>query len=333
MTFCCPRCRGALDASESAYHCAVCAADYPVLLGIPDFRVFPDPYLDIVADRDRGRVLAEQSARTDFAGLLEHYWSTAGDTPATLWRRYVRNDLVGVARGEALLSAVERELKAPLRDRRSAVDLGCRSGGLLVAAARRGLAAVGVDIAFRWLVVAKKRLDEAGISAPLVCCCAQFLPFEEASVDLVLAGNVLEHTPDPQRLLSEAHRVLRPGGTVFGIACNRYSLGPEPHVRLLGVGFLPRRSMSTYVRWRSGRPYPPIRLPSAAELRRLLVRAGFQGLRLGAADVAPEEQHGLGMAERGLLRLYRWLLRRRSLRPALLLFGPLLQFSGVRTDS
>jgi len=38
------------------------------------------------------------------------------------------------------------------------------------------------------------------------------LPFPNASFDIVYAGNVLEHTEDPLKVVEEAIRVLRPGG-------------------------------------------------------------------------------------------------------------------------
>jgi SAM-dependent methyltransferase len=38
------------------------------------------------------------------------------------------------------------------------------------------------------------------------------LPFPDATFDIVYAGNVLEHTMEPQKVLEEAVRVLRPGG-------------------------------------------------------------------------------------------------------------------------
>jgi SAM-dependent methyltransferase len=38
------------------------------------------------------------------------------------------------------------------------------------------------------------------------------LPFSDGSFDVVYAGNVLEHTEDPIMVLTEAVRVLRPGG-------------------------------------------------------------------------------------------------------------------------
>jgi len=39
-----------------------------------------------------------------------------------------------------------------------------------------------------------------------------FLPFSDASFDVVYSGNVLEHTENPGQVLKEAVRVLRPGG-------------------------------------------------------------------------------------------------------------------------
>ena len=46
----------------------------------------------------------------------------------------------------------------------------------------------------------------------IVAACGEDLPFEDQSFDIVYSANVLEHTQDPMRVLSEALRVLRPGG-------------------------------------------------------------------------------------------------------------------------
>ena len=48
-----------------------------------------------------------------------------------------------------------------------------------------------------------------------VICDAHDLPFEDGSMDGVMSQWVLEHVVDPERVVSEIHRVLRPGGAVY----------------------------------------------------------------------------------------------------------------------
>ncbi len=48
-----------------------------------------------------------------------------------------------------------------------------------------------------------------------IVCDAADLPLEDASVDVVLDVSVLEHVPDPARVVAEIRRVLRPGGRVY----------------------------------------------------------------------------------------------------------------------
>ncbi|MBX9701278.1 MAG: class I SAM-dependent methyltransferase [Acetobacteraceae bacterium] len=46
-------------------------------------------------------------------------------------------------------------------------------------------------------------------------CDAHDLPFPDGSFDLVVAVAVLEHVADPQRVVAEIWRVLKPGGKVY----------------------------------------------------------------------------------------------------------------------
>lgn len=55
------------------------------------------------------------------------------------------------------------------------------------------------------------------------------LPFDDASFDTVINVQVLEHTPQPQHLLNEIGRVLRPGGILILSAPFSFRLHEEPH--------------------------------------------------------------------------------------------------------
>ena len=50
------------------------------------------------------------------------------------------------------------------------------------------------------------------------------LEFGDGTFDVVVAAELLEHLREPRRLVEEAARVLRPGGTIAGSVPNAYRL-------------------------------------------------------------------------------------------------------------
>jgi SAM-dependent methyltransferase len=285
-----------------------------VVLGIPDFRLEGDPYLNREADRAKALRLAEEYDRLDLRGLVERYWSLTPDTPPEMARRFTEHTLAGRSRGEAWLAG-----RQPAGD---VLEIGCRGGGLLVALAAGGARAVGIDMALRWLVVAKKALEEAGLTAGLCCCHGERLPFPPAAFDGVLAENVLEHSPDPGALLAGMHYALRPGGIGRGTTWNRFAPLPEPHVRLWGVGWLPRPWARRYVPWR-GRGEYRVRLLSAPGTSRLLRSSPFGG---GTVRPAPLSTAQLGQRARLPLAFYDAIRRTPLLRSLLLAAAPVLEW-------
>lgn len=102
---------------------------------------------------------------------------------------------------------------------RRVLDIGCRDGALTRYYAA-GNEVVGLDIDRRALGVCAQEL---GIEARWADF-NQGLPFDDAYFDVVVAGEVLEHSISPALLVAEIARVLRPEGTFIGSVPNAFRL-------------------------------------------------------------------------------------------------------------
>lgn len=82
------------------------------------------------------------------------------------------------------------------------------------------------DLAEGNLVFTTERLRHEGVRQSVEPLLMQGprLPLPDGSVDVVTLFQVLEHTPEPERLLDEVARVLRPGGSALISVRNRHSL-------------------------------------------------------------------------------------------------------------
>lgn len=326
----CPHCRGDLETrGEEELACRGCARRFPVIAGIPDLRIFSDPYIDIEADRAKARSLAAHLADHDFAGLLGYYYSTTSVVPPRDARRYTRGLLAAADRAEGAIEAWTHA--GPPAGNRAFLEIGCGTAPLLVAASRRFTRVVGVDIALRWLVVARKRLEEAGVAATLICACAEALPLADDSFDVVASDSALEVVKDQRATLAEAHRVLHPGGRFWITTPNRWSLGPDPHVGTWAAGYLPERVVFRRVLREGGIP-PQRRLLSLSTLRGLLRESGFSDPVCFPPDVSERQRRGLSLPLRAAAAAYR-LARHGPLKAALLRIGPLISAVATRQEA
>ncbi|HUG37725.1 MAG TPA: methyltransferase domain-containing protein, partial [Candidatus Limnocylindrales bacterium] len=233
--FCCPSCRGPLASHSAGYDCRGCQRRYPIVGGIPDFRLFPDPYISFEDEHDKARRLSEEAARVSFEALVRFYWDITPDVPRPMAERFIHYAVTGEERAGPCLATMDAQVGGRWTGARC-LEVGCGTGGFLAAAQEQFGALVGADIALRWLVVARKRLAAARNPILLVCCSAEKLPFPDGTFDAVVGLHVLEHAADPQAILCETVRTLTADGWCYFSTPNRFSLGPEPSVRVWGVG-------------------------------------------------------------------------------------------------
>jgi SAM-dependent methyltransferase len=333
----CPHCGG--DVSPGDFQCksAGCSRRFRSLLGIPDLRIAQDAAVDYEQDWTLACSLAEAYPAASFRDLLER-----------LWQARVRQELVTRERAEMRMAQIQRtRLKhtqdmdhtgwlanlVPMDARSRVLDLGCGPGGFLLQASRAFGSAAGIDISMAWLVICRKRLETERIPALLVCACAERLPFRQDTFDLVIAFDTLEHVADRDRMVGEAHRVVRPGRIVVCTTPNRFSLSAEPHHKVWGVGLLPRAWMSGYVRWRTGHDFGFTYPLSIIDVRRLFARHFAAGCRIVVPELWGEDVQNFSPAKRFAARLYNLIIRLRVSRAALIVVAPFFRIVARKADA
>lgn len=175
----CPDCQGELKGQATDLTCAGCGRQY----------TSPADYLDL---RPREQ-FAEQTKYLDEALHTDARHERV--SPPLLGSR-IRNDML-------------RRFLAP-RSGELVIDLGCGSGRALLWNRDLGAAMVGIDIAPFFSHDARREMD-------VMLGDLRKLPFADKTFDKAWSLDVLEHlSPDAlQGMLTEANRVLKPGGALF----------------------------------------------------------------------------------------------------------------------
>lgn len=299
--------------------------------GIVDLRGSELPGFDVAADRR----LAEQLVACEDASLeelLRLYWRGQPGVGPALVERFVRGDLVGERRAAEVVGQVEELIGRRLTGADCVLELGAGTAALSAAVAPMVGHVVVSDISLAWLVLARHRLGTAGIDrVTLVATTGDRLPFAACEFDAVLAADVIEHVPDPDALVAACYRVLRPGGAMWLSTPNRLSLTPEPHVRVWGVGLLPRPLGRRLVRWLRGVPYDDVRTLSVFGLRRALVSTGGR-VRVTAPGIAAAVRAGYPLFSRRLIGVYELARRMPIVKLLLLLVTPLFHAVVVKPE-
>jgi 2-polyprenyl-3-methyl-5-hydroxy-6-metoxy-1,4-benzoquinol methylase len=181
-------------------------------------------------------------------------------------------------------------LKIPL----DVLDIGCGAGMQCMIWASAGNRAYGIDINASLVEIARQRAEATKLDVRFNVGSATSLPYDDASMDVCLMPELLEHIQDWNPCLDEATRVLRSGGILFVSTSNFlcpvqhefslafYSWYPAPlkrHFEKLAVTTRP--DIANYAR------YPAVNWFTYYGLARYLRRRGMSCLdRFDTIDTA-----------------------------------------------
>ena len=141
-------------------------------------------------------------------------WYTADDDPIALLRHESKVKTPWVLK--KIYSHFQLSSKVQV------LDVGCGGGFLSNEMAKGGLSVTAVDIAEDSIKVAE--LYDVTKTVKYLTADAYHLPFADASFEVVTAMDFLEHIEDPQKVIQEFSRVLKPGGLFIFHTFNRNPL-------------------------------------------------------------------------------------------------------------
>ena len=137
----------------------------------------------------------------------DRFWVSAGDVEKV----YSNEDRVAAHIERALLSV----------DNLRILEVGAGSGRDGIRLAEMGAKVVSLDYSMPSLRMIASQVDR---DVPVTLCCgnAFSLPFADETFDLVFHQGLLEHFRNPDDLIAENRRVLKPGGVLLVDVPQRY---------------------------------------------------------------------------------------------------------------
>ena len=222
----CPRTRSRLTIGEGALVAANGGHRYPVINGIPDFRLFDPPYVSRAEEARRVDLLEAGFPRDELRCFgpilrngnrrecLDEKTRGAHAAPAYLARE-------GAA---AAATSTSRGAFRPVRDRRNQdlTSAAVRAKSLAPLAGMTGGHVVGIDISLEELTFARKLLAKERIEATLVAGCAEALPFADGVFSFIYSPDVIEHVRSQPDYFREACRTLQPHAAILLNSPNRF---------------------------------------------------------------------------------------------------------------
>lgn len=139
----------------------------------------------------------------------------------TYWQK--RAESFGFDGDEDVLEKIQCQIARYLpKGRLKILDAGTGTGILAAAMALLGHDVTAIDLCSNMIEKAKANMERLGVEANFLCTAAGELPFEENTFDVVVSRNVTWVLPEPEQVLLQWQRVLKPGGLLIYLDGNHY---------------------------------------------------------------------------------------------------------------
>ncbi len=121
-------------------------------------------------------------------------------------------------------------LELPKDKNISILDSGGGTGKFSIFLAKLGYKVHLTDISSKSIEIFKQKCIKEKLNIPCTVCDIENTPFENDKFDLImLNGAVISYTPDPDKLLKECFRTLKPGGILWFDFLNSLGWALETH--------------------------------------------------------------------------------------------------------
>lgn len=129
------------------------------------------------------------------------------------------------------------------------IDVGCGGGLVAEEVARLGAEVIGIDPSAASIATARAHAAGRGLAIDYRIGSGEHLPAGDGCADVVYCVDVLEHVADPDAVIGETARVLKPGGLYLFDTINRTALSKLVAIKVMQQWPLTRLVDATIHDW------------------------------------------------------------------------------------
>ncbi len=223
-----------VENSEQQHHVSPKPTDNLLSSYLRIFREFRRRDLTEFCDQHE-QLYLQAVVKKNHLAVTQHYYGLMADVIETYYGdgwHFCPPEYAGQSRADATARMYNRVSDLlRVQPGKLALDLGCGVGGMLRHVARHsGAEITGITLGENEVQQANELIERDGLSeqCQVVQGDSQDMPFESSSFDGVFAVYALKYYPDLNRVLSEVHRVLKPGGRLVAYClCKSKNYSPD----------------------------------------------------------------------------------------------------------